>query len=409
MDLPTGVPLPYDLDAGLHPLQRGGSYLDRVQQPPGRRRFARRDAPRQTPGPAAGGFPRQSLHIPHHSGASRSTPADERGTAMNIPITLACERYDRTEALRDGRVRAAGIDLTYLPQQVEETFFRMARFREFDAAEMSLSSYVIGLTRDAPFIALPVFPSRLFRHSGIYVSQASGIKAPSDLVGKQVGVAEYQLTANVWIRGILADEYDVPVESVTYRTGGLHQAGRPEKLKVDLPPEVRVEPIGPGQTLSEMLATGEIDAVYTPRTPDSFARGDSGVRRLFDPSGPAEEDYFRRTGIFPIMHVLVLRRDVYERNRWLARSLYDAFEQAKALCQAGIDETAAARYMLPWLHDEVAHTRAVLGEDYWPYGLERNVDALQTFLRYSYDQGLATRRLEPTELFAPETLESTLI
>jgi 4,5-dihydroxyphthalate decarboxylase len=328
---------------------------------------------------------------------------------MNIPVTLACERYDRTEALRDGRVRAAGIDLTYLPQQVEETFFRMARFREFDAAEMSLSSYVIGLTRDAPFIALPVFPSRLFRHSGIYVSQASGIKAPSDLVGKQVGVAEYQLTANVWIRGILADEYDVPVESVTYRTGGLHQAGRPEKLKVDLPPEVRVEPIGPGQTLSEMLATGEIDAVYTPRTPDSFARGDSGVRRLFDPSGPAEEDYFRRTGIFPIMHVLVLRRDVYERNRWLARSLYDAFEQAKALCQAGIDETAAARYMLPWLHDEVAHTRAVLGEDYWPYGLERNVDALQTFLRYSYDQGLATRRLEPTELFAPETLESTLI
>jgi 4,5-dihydroxyphthalate decarboxylase len=328
---------------------------------------------------------------------------------VSVPITLACERYDRTEALRDGRVRPAGVDLTYLPQQVEETFFRMARFREFDAAEMSLSSYVVGLTRDAPFVALPVFPSRLFRHSGIYVSDASGIKEPADLVGKQVGLAEYQLTANVWIRGILADDHGVPVESVTYRTGGLHQAGRPEKLKVELPPEVRVEPIGPGRTLDEMLATGEIDALYTPRTPDSFIRGDSGVRRLFDPAGPVEEDYFRRTGIFPIMHVVVLRREVYERNRWLARSLYDAFEEARLLCAEGMDQTAAARYMLPWLHDEVARTKAVLGEDYWPYGLRRNTEVLRTFLRYSYDQGLATRLLEPEELFAPETLEETLV
>src|SRR3954469_16125820 len=200
---------------------------------------------------------------------------------MSIPLTLACERYDRTEALRDGRVRPAGVDLTYLAQQVEETFFRMARFGEFDAAELSLSSYVIGLTREAPFVAIPVFPSRLFRHSGIYVSAASGIREPRDLVGKQVGVAEYQLTANVWIRGILADEYDVPVESVTYRTGGLHQPGRIEKLEVELPNGVRVERIAPDQTLSEMLATGEIDALYTPRTPESFTRGDRGVRRLF--------------------------------------------------------------------------------------------------------------------------------
>jgi 4,5-dihydroxyphthalate decarboxylase len=328
---------------------------------------------------------------------------------VSVPITLACERYDRTEALRDGRVRPAGVDLTYLPQQVEETFFRMARFREFDAAEMSLSSYVVGLTRGAPFIALPVFPSRLFRHSGIYVSADSGIKQPADLVGKQVGLAEYQLTANVWIRGILADQHDVPVESVVYRTGGLHTPGRVEKLKVELPPEVRVEPIAPGKTLDQMLASGEIDALYTPRTPDSFIRGDSGVRRLFDPAGPAEEEYFRSTGIFPIMHVLVLRRDVYEANRWLARSLYDAFEQAKALCEEGMDQTAAARYMLPWLHDEVARTKALLGADYWPYGLDRNTDVLSTFLRYSYDQGLATRLLEPAELFAPETLEATIV
>lgn len=328
---------------------------------------------------------------------------------MSVPITLACERYDRTEALRDGRIRPAGVELTYLAQPVEETFFRMARFREFDAAELSLSSYVIGLDREAPFIALPVFPSRLFRHSGIYVSAASGIRHPRDLIGKQVGVAEYQLTANVWIRGLLSEHHAVPVDSVIYRTGGLHQPGRVEKVAVQLPPTVRVAPIAAGQTLSEMLATGEIDALYSPRTPQSFSRGESGVRRLFDPAGEAEAAYFADTGIFPIMHVVVLRRDVYERHRWLARSLYDAFEGAKQLCEEGIDETAAVRYMLPWLHDEVARTRALLGDHYWPYGLARNSAALSTFLRYSYEQGLASRLFKPEDLFAPETLQDTLV
>jgi 4,5-dihydroxyphthalate decarboxylase len=328
---------------------------------------------------------------------------------MSVALTLACERYDRTEALRDGRVRVAGVDLTYLPQQVEETFFRMARFAEFDAAEMSLSSYVIGLTRDAPFVAIPVFPSRFFRHSGIYVSAASGIEKPRDLVGKQVGIAEYQLTANVWIRGILADHHDVPVESVVYRTGGLHEPGRPEKLEVDLPAQIQVRPIGPGETLSDLLAAGEIDAVYSPRAPRSFTAGDGRVRRLFEPSGKAEEQYFAATGIFPIMHVVVLRREVYERNRWLARSLFDAFAEAKRLCEENFEETAALRYMLPWLLDEVERTRSILGPDFWPYGLEQNAEPLRTFLRYSYDQGLAARPVDPEELFAPETLEVTRV
>jgi 4,5-dihydroxyphthalate decarboxylase len=328
---------------------------------------------------------------------------------MTVPLTLACERYDRTEALRDGRVVPAGVDLTYLPQQVEETFFRMARFKEFDAAEMSLSSYVIGLTRDAPFVAIPVFPSRFFRHSGIYVSTGSGIDRPQDLVGKKVGIAEWQLTANVWIRGILADEYDVPVASVTYRTGGLHDPGRPEKIKLELPADVRVEPIGPDETLSDLLAAGEIDAVYTPRAPRSFMANDGTVRRLFEPSGEAEVEYFRRTGIFPIMHVVVLRREVYEANRWLARSLYDAFSAAKRLCEQNFEETAALRYMLPWLLDEVDRTRSIMGHDFWPYGLDPNRENLRTFLRYSYDQGCAARHLEPEDLFAPETLEVTLV
>lgn len=329
---------------------------------------------------------------------------------MTIPITIACERYDRTEALRDHRVVPDGVDLTYLPLKVEETFFRMARFREFEASEMSLSSYVITLARkETPFIAVPAFPSRLFRHSSIYVSSVSGIERPEQLVGRQVGVPEYQLTANVWVRGILADRHAVPVESVVYRTGGLHDPGRQEKLAITLPSNIRIEPIEVGQTLSEMLATGAIDALYSPRTPASFTANDGRVRRLFEPSGPAEIDYFRATGIFPIMHVVVLRRDVYERNRWLARALYDAFCEAKRLCEESIDETASARYMLPWLHDEVARTKCILGDDYWPYGVEKNRENLATFLRYSHEQGLVDRLLEPEELFAPETLQDTLI
>lgn len=328
---------------------------------------------------------------------------------MSVPVTLACERYDRTEALRDGRVVPAGVDLTYLPQQVEETFFRMARFREFDAAEMSLSSYVVSLTRDAPFVAIPVFPSRFFRHSGIYVSSASGIERPEQLAGRRIGMAEWQLTANVWIRGLLADEYDVPVASPSYVTGGLHDPGRPEKLTLDLPADIRIEPIAPGETLSELLAAGEIDALYTPRAPRSFAAGDGRVRRLFTNSGAAEVDYFQRTGIFPIMHVVVLRRDVYEQNRWLARSLFDAFTEGKRLCEENFEETAALRYMLPWLLDEVDRTREVMGRDFWPYGLPGNVEVLRTFLRYAEAQGIAARHLEPEELFAPETLETTLV
>jgi len=325
---------------------------------------------------------------------------------VSIPLTLACERYDRTEALRDGRVTPAGVDLTYLPQPVEETFFRMARFREFDAAEMSLASYVAGLTRDAPFVGLPVFPSRMFRHGGIYLPAGSGITEPGALAGRRVGVAEYQLTANVWIRGMLADEHAVPVESVTYVTGGLHSPGRVEKVALDLPPAIRVEPLGPGRTLDQALVDGEIDALYSPRTPKSL---NAGIRRLFEPARPVEEDYYRRTGIFPIMHVLVLRRDVYQRNRWLARSLYDAFERARALCIEGLDDTAAVRCLLPWLHDEVSRTRALLGDDYWPYGLEANRHVLRTFLDYAYAQGLAGRRLQPEELFAPETLETAIV
>ncbi len=328
-----------------------------------------------------------------------------------LRLTLACGDYDRTRPLIDRTVRPLGIDLTCLPMTIEEIFFRMARFREFDAAEMSLSSYLVSLSagEDAPFAAIPVFPSRSFRHSGIYVHSGSGISRPEDLAGRTVGVAEYQLTANVWIRGILADRHGVPVNSVRYRTGGLHQPGRPEKLAVTLPPDVRVEPIGPGQTLSDMLAAGQIDALYTPRTPRSFAEGHPGVVRLFPDFREAESRYWRDTGIFPIMHVLVIRADVYRRDRWVARSLLDAFGRAREIALSGLAETAALRYMLPWLPDDVAYAQRVLGRDYWTYGLAGNEAALAALTRYSREQGLIPRTYEPGELFVPEVLEETLI
>jgi 4,5-dihydroxyphthalate decarboxylase len=328
-----------------------------------------------------------------------------------VPVTLACWDYDRTAALASGEVRPEGVELTYLNLPVEETFFRMLRHREFDAAEMSLSSYVISLhdPAGAPFVAIPVFPSRAFRHNGIYVNAASGIESPADLRGRTVGLAEYQLTANVWIRGILAEHYGVAVESVRYRTGGQHQPGRVAKVAHDVPPEIDIAPIPPDRTLADMLVSGEIDALYTPRTPLPFALGRPEVRRLFPDVRAEEEGYYRQTGIFPVMHVVVLRRDVYETHPWLAQSLFKAFEEARRLAAVRLAETAASRDMLPWLYAEAERTRDLMGPSWWSYGLTGNEEGLAAFLRYSSEQGLARRSLTPAELFAPETLESYVI
>jgi 4,5-dihydroxyphthalate decarboxylase len=325
----------------------------------------------------------------------------------NLRLSLACSNNDRTCALFDERVRADGIELTCLHLPVEETFFRMLRHREFDVAEMSLSSYVLSLFQaDPAFIAIPVFPSRMFRHSCIYVNRGRGVRTPRDLIGKRVGLPEYQLTACVWIRGILADEHDLPIDSVVYATGGLEEPGRPEKVPLDLPPAIRVEPIGADQTLASMIASGGIDALYTPRVPSTFSTGKDDVTRLFEDFATVEHDYFRRGGVFPIMHTVVITRGVYDRHPWVAQSLYKAFRAAQQYAYEALGETAALTTMLPWLPAHVDEARRVMGDDFWPYGIERNRHALTTFLRYSHEQGLAKRRLEPEQLFAPETLES---
>ena len=307
----------------------------------------------------------------------------------------------------DGSVQPDGIELNYLDLPVEETFFRMLRHREFDVAEMSLSSYTVSLFREPqPFVAIPIFPSRFFRHSCIYVNVASGIRVPADLIGKRVGTPEYQMTAPVWIRGILSEHYGVPVDSVTYCTGGEEQPGRSEKIGLDLPPNIRIEPIGPTQTLSAMLASGEIDALHTARMPSTFVNGQGSVRRLFENYQDVERRYYRDTGIFPIMHTVVIRRDVYERNRWIARSLFKAFAAAQQRTYDDLYVTAALKAMLPWLTAHVEETRALMGNDYWPYGFAPNRKTLATFLRYHHESGLSKRLVEPEELFVPETMES---
>jgi 4,5-dihydroxyphthalate decarboxylase len=351
-----------------------------------------------------------------------------------LPVTLAAGPYDRTRALADGRVTVAGADLRYITLDPEEIFFRMVGHGEFDVSEMSLATYHVIQDRarqsqePAPFVAIPVFPSRLFRHTSVYVNR-SRLPAgnPKALDGAIVGVAEWQLTANVWIRGILADHYGVPVESVRYRTGGLNAPGRHEKVPLAFPPGIDIAPIADGKTLSAMLAAGEIDAIYSPRAPVSSGPVSSGpvssgpvssgtaslgtgnVTRLFEDSRAEEERYFAATGIFPIMHVIVIRRPVYEANRWLARELLKSFTAAKRIAYEDLARTAALAISLPFAREEFERAVAVMGSDYWSYGVEPNRHVLAAFARYAAAQHLVTEAQDPESLFAPETLDEVVI
>jgi 4,5-dihydroxyphthalate decarboxylase len=246
----------------------------------------------------------------------------------------------------------------------------------------------------------------MFRHSCIFVSTTSGVREPKDLAGKRIGTPEYQMTAPVWIRGILQDEYGVKVESCEYFTGGQEQPGREEKLKLDLPPQFKVRPIGPDKTLSQMLAAGEIDALHSPRMPSTLHTQPDKVKRLFEPYVEVERAYYRKTRIFPVMHAIAIKREVYERDPWIAMSLYKAFVQSQKIAYDELYETAALRTMLPWMIAEIEDVRRDMGHDWWPYGFERNRAGLDTFLRYHHEQGLSKHRLAPQDLFAAETMEA---
>jgi 4,5-dihydroxyphthalate decarboxylase len=325
---------------------------------------------------------------------------------MPLELSFACPPYDRILPLAYGNIIPEGIRLNYMSLEVEEIFWRQLRNQEFDVSESSLSSYAMLRSRgDDRFIAIPVFTSRYFRHSCVFINMQKGIKEPQDLIGKTVGLPEYQITAVVWLRGIFQDEYGVLPEDVHWRSGGEETPGRKEKIALDLPQEIDLQPIPADKYLSQMLDEGELDGLFTARAPSCFTNGSPNVGRLFENYREVEEAYYQKTGIFPIMHTVILKREVYEKNPWIAVNLYKAFCQAKDMVMMGYFETAALRVTVPWLSGEVERLKNLFGEDWWPYGIEKSRKTLETFLRYHHEQGLSKRLMTVGELFAPETLD----
>ena len=323
-----------------------------------------------------------------------------------LSITVACNDYDRVRPLADGRVPIEGCDVNFIALGPEEVFFRAFGGSEFDVSELSLSSYLMSVARgDGNYVAIPAFVSRMFRHSAIYTRTDRGIEVPEDLRGREVGVPEYQVTAALWVRGLLCDEYGVGPSEIGWRTGGVEEAGRREKLALELPSEIDVRSISKDKALGPMLAAGEIDALVAPRAPRCFVDAEPGVGRLFTDYRAAERDYFAKTGLFPIMHVIGVRRALLERHPWLASSVYKAFQKAKEIAVAELANSTALHATLPWLTAELEQTRSLMGEDYWPYGAEENRATLQALTRYSFEQGLTPRPLEIEELFASSTLD----
>jgi 4,5-dihydroxyphthalate decarboxylase len=329
---------------------------------------------------------------------------------MALKLTVAVTYYDRTRALLDGRVGIEGCETTVLELEPEEMFHRALHYREFDVAELSFSNF-LTLTAEGtcPYLGIPVFPGRKFRHSGIFINTRSGIEKPEDLAGKVVGTPEYQVTAVTWVRGILEDVHGVKPTDVSWRWGGLKEPGRAQKTDFVPPPGLTLEPIPDGATLQDMLAAGEIDALISPRSPACFDAGHPDVRRLFPDYVEQEKAYFRRTGIFPIMHLVGLRKELVEANPWLPDSVVKAFEEAKRLALEEVAYNNIPRGTNPWMDAHTADARAVMGEDIWPYGVDANRTCVEAFLRYHHDQGLAARPLTLEEIFVPSTFERSKI
>ncbi len=316
----------------------------------------------------------------------------------NMRLSLACGPYDRTEALRNGTVRPQGIELTCVGGQPAELFWRMLQYKEFDISEMSISNYISLVGKgECPFIAIPAFLSRVFRHGYIFINTNSGIEGPKDLIGKRGGVPEYSQTAAVMARGVLEHEYGVRPSQIEWIQG------RADRMHLSIPADVHVKPAPPGRELSDMLECGDIDFLITGNNPLSFRRGAPTVRRLFPNYRELERDYYRRTKIYPIMHTVVIRRDVYERDPWVALSLYNAFCAAKDLCCRLLLETGSPKATFGWLQAMIEEEQSVFGSDWYPYGVEPNRASLEALLQYNHEQGLTPRRIAVEELFAPST------
>ncbi len=321
-----------------------------------------------------------------------------------LQLSMAVFHYDRTAALFDGRVQIEGVEITPVSLEPEEAFHRAYKTQDFDISELSMSSHIVTTSKGtAPYIGVPAFVSRVFRHGGIYIRTDRGINSPADLKGKKIGLPEYQITANLWIRGILSDEYGVKASDIHWRRGGIEEPGRDERSPIQLPDNIDLQQIPDDRTLSEMLETGELDGVIGARAPSCFKRGVPNVARLFPDYRAAEEAYYRKTGLFPIMHTIGIRRSLAEQHPWLAASVYKAFVQAKALCMHDMAEIGHLSTTLPWSVYEMERMQALMGPDFWPYGYQENKKALDAMTRFSFEQGLSVRKVDAGELFAEST------
>jgi 4,5-dihydroxyphthalate decarboxylase len=322
-----------------------------------------------------------------------------------LNLSVAVGAYDRTRALVDGSVEIDGVNAHCMTLSPEEIFFRAFRQAEFDICELSLSSFTVKTAQgNAPYVGIPAFVSRAFRHTAIWV-RTDRIKKPEDLKGKKVGLPEYQLTANVWARAILEDDYGVKPSDIHWIRAGIEDAGRPEKISIKLPPDVKLEDGPPGKSSSQLLAEGVIDGFIAPRPP-SVAKNTPNIGWLFPDPTAAAKDYFKRTGIFPIMHLVGVRKTLAEQHPWLPGAVYKAFVAAKEQALELLSDTSATKVTLPFVEERLKEARDLMGEDFWSYGLKNNLRTLEPFLRHHHAQGLSSRLVKPEELFHPGTHEA---
>jgi 4,5-dihydroxyphthalate decarboxylase len=324
-----------------------------------------------------------------------------------LKLSVAMGNYDRTRPLVDNDVQMDGADPVYMLLSPEEMFFRAFRDVAFDISELSLSSFTVKQAAGTnPYVGVPVFPSRAFRHTSIYIRTDRGIASPADLKGRRIGTPEYQLTACVWARALLHEEYGVKPSDITWVRGGMEDPGRPEKIPLQLPADVRLENAPADTTLSELLERGAIDGIIGPRAPSGFERGDPRIAWLFSDPAQTAAEYFRKTRIFPIMHVLGIRRELAQEHPWLPMAVFKAFAEAKSVALARLVDTSACKVTLPFVEEQLRGARALMGADFWSYGVAPNRHVLDHFLHHHHAQGLSRRRLQVEELFHPSTFES---
>ena len=324
----------------------------------------------------------------------------------DIDLTFASEDYDHIRELATGRVKPEGIRLTHLQLQVEEIFYRFTTTMDWEVSEISMGMFSSLMAQEKqPYIGLPVFPSRVFRQSAVYVRADGKVKKPEDLAGKRIGVPQWSQTACVYVRGWMTDTVGIPLSKATWFQSGVNMPGRVETAKIKLPPGVNLTFVT-DRSLSQMLLDGDLDVVFSAHTPHVVETGDKRIVRMFPDYRPVEEKYFKDTGVFPIMHTIAIRRDVYERNRWIARNLYDAFAEAKRRSVKRLMDITASHFAVPWqdASTKAAGTALFNGGEYWPYGIEGSRTTLEAFYRWCYEQGVTARHLRPEDVYAPETL-----